>query len=260
MCALRTMKKMHDQAVSSGKNTPRQKMKYAVSIVVPTYNEAGGIESLVQQVFEALQRAEIHDAELIIVDDNSPDGTGKIADELASRYPVRVLHRSGKLGLASAVLDGFTLSKAPVLGVMDADLSHPPTAVPKLIAAIRERGADLAIGSRYVPGGGMEDWPLIRQFVSWFANVLARPVTSVRDATSGFLLFKREVIEGVTINPIGFKIGLEVIARGKYQRYEEVPYIFTDRKHGKSKFGKKQIREYLQQLVQLMTARDRTRR
>jgi dolichol-phosphate mannosyltransferase len=238
-----------------------RKTQRAVSIVVPTYNEAAGLEQLVVKIFDALRGAGMeNDVELIIVDDNSPDGTGPVADELAKRYPLRVLHRSGKLGLASAVIDGFKLTRAPILGVMDADLSHPPSAVPKLITAIRDHGVDLAIGSRYVPGGGMEDWPWTRQFVSWFANVLARPVTSVRDATSGFLLFRREVIEGVKLNPIGFKIGLEVIARGKYKQYEEVPYIFTDRKLGKSKFGSKQVREYLQQLGQLMTDPKRRRR
>ena len=221
-----------------------------VSIVVPTYNEAEGLPRFVEAVFAVLRDREV-DAEMVIVDDNSPDGTGRVADELATRFQVRVLHRQGKLGLASAVVDGFHLAKGRILGVMDADLSHSPSAIPDLVKVIQSGEAELAVGSRYVPGGGTEGWPLRRRVVSKAACWLARPLSGVRDATSGFLFMRREVVEGVQLNPIGFKIGLEIIAKGRYRRCVEVPYVFRDRFAGSSKFGKREIIAYLRQLVSL---------
>ncbi len=230
-----------------------------ISIIVPTYNEAESLPRLAEQVFAVLRAHDI-EAELVIVDDNSPDGTGDVAERLAGQYPIRVLHRPGKLGLASAVMDGWNLTDSEIIGVMDADLSHDPEAIPALIQAVRERGAELAVGSRYVPGGGMEDWPWIRQFVSWTANQLARPFTPIHDATSGFFFMRRSVVDGVPLNPIGFKIGLEVMAKGRYTRWEEVPYVFTDRKMGRSKFGSKEIINYLKQLAGILAMRWRRRR
>jgi len=230
-----------------------------ISIIVPTYNEAESLPRLAEQVFAVLRAHDI-EAELVIVDDNSPDGTGDVAERLAGQYPIRVLHRPGKLGLASAVMDGWNLTDSEIIGVMDADLSHDPEAIPALIQAVRDRGAELAVGSRYVPGGGMEDWPWIRQFVSWTANQLARPFTPIHDATSGFFFMRRSVVDGVPLNPIGFKIGLEVMAKGRYTRWEEVPYIFTDRKMGRSKFGSKEIINYLKQLAGILAMRWRRRR
>jgi dolichol-phosphate mannosyltransferase len=210
----------------------------------------------VEAVFAVLREHDI-DAEMIIVDDNSPDGTGEVADQLAERFKVRVLHRPGKMGLASAVVDGFRLARGSILGVMDADLSHAPSAIPRLLKAIKSGEAELAVGSRYVADGGTKDWPLRRQLVSIAACWLARPLTGVRDATSGFLFMRRGVIEGVQLNPIGFKIGLEIIARGRYSRCVEVPYVFRDRFAGHSKFGKKEVIAYLRQLAQLAAERIR---
>ena len=221
-----------------------------ISIIVPTYNEAEGLPRFVEAVFTVLHESAI-DAEMVIVDDNSPDGTGQVAEDLAKRFPVHVLHRPGKLGLASAVVDGFRLARGTILGIMDADLSHPPTVLPMLTRVIRSGEADLAVGSRYVPGGGTTGWPFRRRFVSAAACLMARPLTGVHDATSGFLLMRREVVEGVTLNPIGFKIGLEIIAKGRYKRCVEVPYVFRDRFAGKSKFGKREMMLYLRQLAAL---------
>ena len=221
-----------------------------ISIVVPTYNESEGLPKFVEAVFAVLEQHGIK-AEMVIVDDNSPDGTGRVADELAQRFSLRVLHRPGKLGLASAVVDGFNLASGGILGIMDADLSHAPEALPRMLEALRSGEADLAVGSRYVPGGGTEGWPFRRRFTSVAACWLARPLTGVRDATSGFLLMRREVVQGVRLNPIGFKIGLEIIAKGRYERCVEVPYIFRDRFAGKSKFGRREILAYLRQLVLL---------
>ncbi len=223
----------------------------SISLVVATYNEASNLPELVDGLCAAFARTGIA-GEIIVVDDNSPDGTGRVADDLAARYPLRVVHRPRKMGLASAVVDGFAVAKGDLLGVIDADLSHPPSLVPEMVKAIVERGADLAVASRHVPGGGVKDWPKSREYISAFANLLARPCTGIHDATSGFFLMRRSMVEGVAVNPIGFKIGLEFYVKGRYRRYEEVPYVFTDRRHGKSKFTWREVVNYLRQLVSLM--------
>jgi dolichol-phosphate mannosyltransferase len=230
-----------------------------ISIIVPTYNEAESLPRLAERVFAVLREHGI-EADLVVVDDNSPDGTGDVAERLAQQYPIQVLHRAGKLGLASAVIAGWNLTASDIIGVMDADLSHDPAAIPALVEAVRDRGVELAVGSRHVPGGGMENWPWTRRFVSWTANQIARPFTPIHDATSGFFFMRRSVVAGVTLNPIGFKIGLEVMSKGRYTRWEEVPYVFTDRRLGKSKFGRKEIVNYLQQLAGIAALRLRGRR
>jgi dolichol-phosphate mannosyltransferase len=195
--------------------------------------------------------------ELIIVDDGSPDGTADLAESYANDHPVRVVRRPGKAGLASAVLAGFAQARGDVLLVMDADLSHPPEAVPRLLAAI-EDGADLAVGSRYVKGGGTEDWPLKRRVVSRVACLLGNVLVPIRDCTSGFFAIRKSALDGTKLNPIGFKIGFEVMARGTYRKAVEIPYVFRDRELGKSKFGRREILQYVVQLGQV--ARDRVLR
>ncbi len=219
-----------------------------LSVIVPTYNERGAIAELLARLAVTCAAGGL-EAEIIIVDDASPDGTADVVEALADRYPVRVLRRPAKLGLASAVVDGMALARGDLLAVMDADLSHPPEALLAMVRAIEEGGAELAVGSRYVPGGGMEDWPWSRQLVSKVANLLTIGLTRVHDATSGFFVVRREALEGVVLNPIGFKIGLEVIARARYSRCVEVPYVFTDRKHGFSKFTRREVFAFLKQLA-----------
>lgn len=220
---------------------------YQVSVVVPTYNEAAGIERLISALTEVFAKAKIA-GEIVIVDDNSPDGTGAKVDALAATYPVRCVHRAGKLGLSSAVIDGWKTCTSEILGVMDADFSHDPSIVPELIGSITRGECELAIGSRYVRGGGITNWPWRRRVTSAVAISLARPLTPVRDITSGYLFLRRSVIDGVALDPIGFKIGLEVIVKGHYQKAKEVPYVFTDRTHGTSKLNGGEIFNYLKQL------------
>jgi dolichol-phosphate mannosyltransferase len=219
--------------------------------VVPTYNEAGSLPLLVDRLVKAFAGREW---ELVVVDDGSPDGTADLADGLGKTHPIRVLRRPGKAGLASAVVAGFAAARGDTLLVMDADLSHPPEVAPKLADAIAS-GADLAVGSRYVSGGGIEDWPMRRQVVSRVACLMGNALVPVRDSTSGFFALRRSVVDGVKLNPIGFKIGFEVMARGRYKKVVEVPYTFRDREHGASKFGQREIVQYVQQLGQV--ARDR---
>ncbi len=226
------------------------------SIVVPTYNEAGGIERLIVMLDEVFKRSGL-DGEIIVVDDNSPDGTGDIVERLgAAGFPVRCLHRPAKMGLSSGVIDGwkFARPQSALLGAMDADFSHDATIIPAMVDAL-SNGYDLAIGSRYVKGGGIEDWPLQRKLTSLVAIALAKPLTPVRDITSGYFLVRRSAVEGVPLDPIGFKIGLEVIAKARYARALEVPYVFTDRVAGTSKLNGNEIVNYLRQLVRIYRGR-----
>ena len=225
--------------------------KPLVSMVVPTYNERERLEHFVRTLVGVLRDARI-DGEIIIVDDHSPDGTGELADALARELPVRVVHRSGKLGLGSAVMAGFAAARGEVLGVMDADVSHPPERVPVLVAALQDTGADLVIGSRYIPGGGTRNWPLSRTIMSRAACLVARLVTPVRDAASGFFVLRRPVIQGVEIKAAGFKICLELLVRGSVRSVVEVPYVFTDRAAGQSKMNRREALGFVVQIGQLV--------
>ena len=225
------------------------------SIVVPTYNEAAGIERLIETL-DGVFRANALDGEIVVVDDNSPDGTGAIVDSLGSRYPVRCLHRPGKLGLSSGVIDGWNFARpdSEALGAMDADFSHDTAVLPAMVRAL-ESGYGLAVGSRYVRGGGIRNWPLKRKITSLVAIGLAKPLTPLWDITSGFFIVKRAALAGVTLDPIGFKIGLEVIAKAHYGRALEIPYVFTDRVAGQSKMSGGEIVNYLRQLGRIYAGR-----
>jgi dolichol-phosphate mannosyltransferase len=231
-------------------------MPLPFSIVIPTYNEAAGIGKLLGAL-DAVFRANALDGEIIVVDDNSPDGTGALVDQLSKTLPVRCLHRSGKLGLSSAVIDGWGAARpqSVAFGAMDADFSHDPNALPEMVAALESGGYGLAVGSRYVAGGGIANWPARRIVTSRVACWLARPLTSVKDVTSGYFLVRREALTGVVLDPIGFKIGLEVIAKAHYGKALEVPYVFTDRVAGESKLNQREIFNYLKQLGRLYSAR-----
>ena len=229
-----------------------------LSLVAPTYNERDRLPELVRAIFAAFAAGGVA-GELVIVDDNSPDGTGRLADELATKYPITVVHRAGKLGLGTAVIDGFKASTSRYVGVIDADLSHPPDLVPRMLDVMTREDADVVIGSRYVHGGGTSNWELSRVLMSKFACVLARGLTPVHDATSGFFIMKRELAEGVTISAGGFKICLELLIRSAPSLVIEVPYVFAARTAGESKMNLKEALGYLRQLRDLHAYR-RSRR
>jgi dolichol-phosphate mannosyltransferase len=219
----------------------------ALSIVVPTYNERDRLADLVAGLFGVFERHGV-DGEVVVVDDNSPDGTGALADQLATTYRVRVVHRSGKLGLGTAVIEGFSAASAPVVGVMDGDLSHPPDRLPQMLSLLHSTGADMIVGSRYIPGGGTTGWPMGRLILSRLACALARPVTRVVDATSGFFLVRRDSVSDVAIEAGGFKICLELLVRGQIRTVAEVPYVFAGRTAGQSKMNVAEALGYLRQL------------
>jgi len=223
-----------------------------LSLIVPTYNERENLEVLVEKIFSSLGSL---DFELIIVDDNSPDGTGKLADELAAkRENVNVVHRSGKLGLGTAILDGMKVARGEVIGVIDADMQHPPEIL-RIMLEKAEGGADIVIASRYVEGGEVEGWSFVRKVISkgalWLSHLFLPRTKKVKDTLSGYFIFKRDVIKGVPIEVKEFKLLIEILAKGNYQSVVEVPYTFRTRLAGKSKLGSRQILSYVGQLLRL---------
>jgi dolichol-phosphate mannosyltransferase len=189
------------------------------------------------------------------MDDNSNDGTEELVKSLASKYPVKIVVRRDKKGLASAVVDGFEHTSGDTIVVMDADLQHPPEVVPSLLAAI-EKGADIAIGSRYIEGGGCEGWSLLRRIMSKgaaFISHLFLPSTrKIKDPMSGFFVVKKEVVTNAGLNPSGFKILLEILMLGKWKAAVEVPFTFVTRTRGESKLNTRQQLDYLKHIYSLM--------
>jgi len=227
-----------------------------LSIILPTYNERENIGVLLERIDRALRAAGIP-YEVVIVDDNSPDGTAGFAEELSKTYPIRVVRRPGKLGLSSAVLDGFKVSRGRFIAVMDADLQHPPEVLPKMIEKLVNHECDVVVASRYTEGGSVGNWSFLRRLVSWGAILVARvllpKVREVRDPMSGYFMFRREVVEDSIseMNPRGFKILLEVLVKGKVGKVCEVPYTFGRRYLGKSKLGPSEILNYLMHVLDL---------
>lgn len=227
-------------------------MDKLVSLVIPTYNEHDNIVPLVEHVHKAMAGQKY---EILFVDDNSRDGTADIINSLAGKYPVKVMVRKDKKGLASAVVDGFAATYGEVVGVMDADLQHPPEIIPKLVAAI-DGGADIAIGSRYVPGGSVPNWSLTRRLISkgaiFLSHLFLPPTRKISDPMSGFFMLRRSGLEGARFEPTGYKILLEVLMEGKFNKVAEVPFAFRTRERGTSKLGAKTQIDYLKHLYSLM--------
>lgn len=225
-----------------------------ISVVVPTYNERANLAPLAQRVFAALAGRE---AELIVVDDNSPDGTAAEAARLADRHPIRCLVRKTERGLASAVIAGIRTSAADLCVVMDADLSHPPEAIPALVDCLaRDPHAQMSVGSRFVPGGHVDlHWPLHRRLNSRLGRLLARPLTPVRDAMSGFFCVRRAELNLDSLSPVGYKIALELIVRHDWKNVVEIPITFSDRAAGQTKLSLAEQLRYLRHLVRLYAFR-----
>ena len=222
-----------------------------ITLIIPTYNESGNIPLLVERVFRVFQENNLNGT-VIIVDDDSPDKTWKIGEELQSSFPkLKVLRRINKRGLSSAVLDGFEMAESEIVGVMDADHSHPAEKIPELVAPIINGTAQVTIGSRYIDEGRIENWTLGRKLSSKAATLAAAGLTKIKDPMSGFLFLKKDVIKNVALNPKGFKIGLEILVRGNYDNAIEVPISFSDRYSGESKLDKGVIIDYLLHVINL---------
>lgn len=220
--------------------------------VIPTYNEKDNLGVLVEKIFSL----KIPELSLLIVDDNSPDGTGRLAEELAEKYPstssgqvpLKVMHREKKSGLGRAYVDGFkeilrqAQDKTNFVIQLDADLSHDPAVIPKMLAKIQD--CDLVLGSRYIPGGKTENWDFFRKLISRFGNIYARNILGLpyHDLTGGFKCFRREVLENISLDSLSstgynFQIEMTYKAYKKGYRICEIPITFTERKSGVSKFN-----------------------
>ncbi len=230
--------------------------KPLLSIVVPTYNERDNLPLLLERIREALTEISY---EVIIVDDDSPDGTWRLAEELAkTRYPwLRVVRRKGERGLATAVLRGFREARGEYVAVMDADLQHPPETLLEMVKNAVEKAADVVIASRYVSGGGVEGWSKARLLVSRTAGLLAYlllpEARATTDPMSGFFLVRRGLLNNciTSLRPRGYKILLEILVKCKPAKVIDVPYVFRRRVFGKSKLGFKTIIDYLIHVLEL---------
>jgi dolichol-phosphate mannosyltransferase len=228
----------------------------ALSLVIPTFNEGQNLGPLITRLTRLLDAILLDNYELIVVDDNSPDHTWEQALFLSERVPqLRVLRRCQERGLSSAVIRGWQVAYGHVLGVIDADLQHPPEVILQLWEEI-QAGADLAVGSRHVKGGGVSQWSLIRRALSRGAQTLGllllpQVVGRVSDPMSGFFMVRREAIAGPILNPKGYKILLEVIGRGEIQTIAEVGYVFQERVEGASKVTWRQYVDYIHHLLRL---------
>ena len=229
-----------------------------LALVIPTYREAGNLHALLNRVRTALDGAGAC-YEIVVVDDDSRDGTVEVVSAIAESDPrVRLVVREGERGLSGAVLQGWQCTSAGILGVMDADLQHPPELLPALLEAIQQ-GNDLVIGSRYVDGGKIGRWNPARHFVSAAAIWATRPLQQghlrVCDPISGFFLVRRDCLNDIPFQKRGFKLMLEILARGRIQSVREIPFSFGLRHVGQSKANVKVALDYAALLARLYRER-----
>jgi len=220
-----------------------------LSVIVPTFNERDNIAPLAERLFTVLDPLR---TELLILDDDSPDGTVDSANALAARYPVRCIVRRGERGLATAVIQGLRAAAGELCVVMDADLSHPPEAVPSMLEAMRNPAVQMVIGSRFVSGGRIAlEWPWYRRLNSRIARMLARPLTGVADMMAGFFCVRRAELDLDCLRPIGYKIALELMVRHRWKNVVEIPITFSERAAGASKLNLTEQVRYLRHLSRL---------
>ncbi|MDP8297933.1 MAG: polyprenol monophosphomannose synthase [Candidatus Orphnella occulta] len=225
--------------------------KPSMSIVIPTYKEADNIEYLIKGIDHAMQNLN-YEYEVVLVDDNSKDGIEDLVPILSKEYPVRIKIRKAKRDLSASVLEGFNISMGDILVVMDADLSHPPDKLQELIAPIAENRCDVSIGSRFIKGADIVGFGFFRRMNAAVSRVLARPFTNVSDPMSGFFAFRRGIIADYGIlNPIGFKIALEILVKSGAEKIAEIPIRFAKRYAGRGKLSMREQFKYLWHLFRL---------
>ncbi|AFS81113.1 dolichol-phosphate mannosyltransferase [Candidatus Nitrosopumilus koreensis AR1] len=228
-----------------------------VSIILPTYNESQNISEILEHIQKSVP--ENLRAETIVVDDNSPDNTAKIAEDYfhsiaeKTHHTINVIKRKARDGLSSAILSGIEHASGHTIVVMDSDFSHPPHVIPKLIDTIKQTKCDIAIASRYVKGGSIQGWPFKRKLMSKIATGIAKKGLGIElyDPMSGFFAFKKNIIDGLKFDAIGYKMLLELLVKTKGVKIQEVPYTFTDRKDGSSKLGAGTILDYCKSVWKL---------
>lgn len=227
-----------------------------ISIVVPTYKEAENLPHVSKAIADALA-GRGWDYEVLFVDDDSQDGSEEICAELAETLPVRIVVRKEERGLATAVIHGIEASSGDIVVVMDADLSHPASAIPEMLRRLEANESDFVLGSRYVEGGTIHDeWSVFRKLNSIVPSLMARPLCHLKDPMSGFFAFHRADMPGRSrLSPIGYKIALEIFVKGDFRRASEVPIHFSDRQYGESKLSLKEQLNFLRHLARLYAYR-----
>jgi dolichol-phosphate mannosyltransferase len=230
--------------------------KVPLSIILPTYNESRNIARMLDSIAEMLPPYTT--AEILVVDDNSPDGTGYIASQHAKnisndKLHVEVICRPDKQGLSSAILAGVLSAAGDIVVVMDGDFSHPPQTIPYMLEELRDPKCDIVVASRYIKGGSVIGWPFKRRLMSRGATKIAQMGLGieVKDPMSGFFAFRRSIIEGVKFDAIGFKMLLEILVKAKGARVKEVPYTFTNRVAGASKLDSSVVFDYFRAVWKL---------
>ena len=223
-----------------------------ISIVVPTYKEAENLPHVTKAIANAFAGRDWR-YEILFIDDDSQDGSEEICARLSETDPVRIVVRKGERGLATAVIHGIEISAGDIVVVMDADLSHPASAIPEMVERLQTGQSDFVLGSRYVEGGTIhDDWSLFRKLNSIIPSLLARPLCHLEDPMSGFFAIRRsDMPESSLLSPIGYKIALEIFVKGKFQQASEVPIHFADRQYGESKLSLKEQLNFLRHLVRL---------
>lgn len=202
-----------------------------LSLILPTYNESEHLATLLRQIFEVTGVHHIH-TEVIVVDDNSPDGTGELAYYLKRFFPhLTTFHREQRLGKTSAIIEGIYHAKGNIIGVMDANLSHPPSALPALVMPLISGNVDITVASRYSVGASIHGWGIIRRFSNRTASLLSRPLTPVKDPLSDFFLLRKSVIAHYPICSTP-KLLLDLLARAPYSAVQEIPYDFYGNRSG----------------------------
>lgn len=228
-----------------------------VSIIIPTYNESENIVQMLKSIEQNLPKNTT--AQTIIVDDNSPDGTAKLVEDYLqdvkklANHTIDVIQRKTKEGLSSAILKGIQYATGNTIVVMDSDLSHPASLLPKMLEALKQQKYDIVIASRYVKGGSITGWTLKRKLMSKIATLIAKRGLGIgaKDPMSGFFAFKRHVIQGLQFDAIGYKMLLEILVKTKNKNILEIPYTFTNRKLGTSKLDSKTVFDYLRAVWKL---------
>ena len=228
-----------------------------VSIIIPTYNESRNIIGILKSIGENLPKNIT--AEAIVVDDNSPDLTGKIVEEYLKNvkkiagYTMDIIHRTSKNGLSSAILSGVQRAKGDTIVVMDSDFSHPPQIIPKMIESLKKYQCDMVIASRYINGGKIKGWTLKRKIMSKVATLIATKGLGVKtkDPMSGFFAFKKNILKGINFDAIGYKILLEILVKKSGIAVKEIPYTFENRSFGSSKLDSSTVTDYFKSVWKL---------
>jgi dolichol-phosphate mannosyltransferase len=201
---------------------------HMISIIIPTYNESEFLAGTIRQIFEVLGASKL-DGEVILIDDNSPDGTGELAYYLRKFFPnLKTLHRAERLGQVSAILEGLSQVEGNIIGFMDANGHHPPELLPALISPLISGQIDITVASRYVQGGGVSGWPLMRGLLTRWASLLARPITAIKDPLSGYFFVKKSILQGMEFRSTMPVLLLDILGRARFEAVQEIPYIFTE--------------------------------